>query len=87
MSEETLKLEKEIRKLLKLPTTKELIYYDVNNNIHKIKSYKIDKEYETFKIIEIKLENNKRVKIHSDYLKEMQQTNFIELKEKEKCAI
>ena len=64
------------RKELKLPITKQLVYYDTNKNKHNIVSYNVCEKHKSYKTIEIELENNKKVKIHEAYLREMQRPDF-----------
>lgn len=69
--------EERIRRIeLKLPVTKQLVYYDTDKNKYNIVSYNIYEEHKSYKTIEVELENNKKVKIHEAYLREMQRPDF-----------
>lgn len=69
--------EERIRRIeLKLPVTKQLVYYDTDKNKYNIVSYNVYEEHESYKTIEVELENNKKVKIHEAYLREMQRPDF-----------
>lgn len=75
--------EKNVRKAIGLPVTKELIYYqnirDASSAVP-IKTYRLCEMYQItdrWYTIEISLENGKSVKIHSDYLIQMQKPSFI----------
>lgn len=73
--------EKELRRKLKLPVTKELFYYEhLNGELytkHKVLSFQIVKEYDTWKSLEITVENIKNpIRIHGDYFSEMQGAAF-----------
>lgn len=70
--------QRKIRKKYGLPTTIELKYYDRQYNIHKVLELKIIKKFESSCVFRIRLENDKTVNILSDYLVEMQKSNFIE---------
>ena len=75
--------EKEVRRELKLPVTKQLVYYSNTRDIaskKNVKSYQIIEEYNIttpWYTIEIELEDESKVKIHSMFLKEMQSSTFI----------
>jgi len=69
--------EERIRRIeLKLPVTKQLVYYDTDKNKYNIVSYNVYEEHKSYKTIEVELENNKKVKIHEAYLREMQRPDF-----------
>ena len=76
MNELALELEKTIRKQLGLPVTKQLVYYDLDKNKYNIISYAVCESHESYDTLEIRLENNKKVKIHEAYLREMQRPDF-----------
>lgn len=61
---------------LRLPITKQLVYYDTDKNKYNIVSYNVYEEHKSYKTIEVELENNKKVKIHEAYLREMQRPDF-----------
>lgn len=71
--------EKDIRRALNLPITKQLVYYpDKNENITvNIETYKISEVFSDWWTITIHLENGDDVNIHNLYLKEMQSPTFI----------
>lgn len=71
----------EYRKKIGLPVTKKLVYVDMNNKRHEIKGYSIIKEYsidEYWSILELDFADGyeEKIKIHSMYLKEMQNRKF-----------
>lgn len=69
--------EERIRRIeLKLPVTKQLVYYDTDKNKYNIVFYNVYEEHKSYKTIEVELENNKKVKIHEAYLREMQRPDF-----------
>lgn len=71
---------KVLKKELKLPTTKPLIYYKQIEYLkfepHMVIDFEVTKEYTESKTLKIYLENGKTVLILSDYLSEMQKSNF-----------
>lgn len=71
---------KALKKDLKLPTTKPLIYYKQTEYLkfepYKVLDFEIEKEYSESKSLKIYLENGSTVLILSDYLSEMQKSNF-----------
>ena len=69
-------VEKARRRELKLPITKQLVYYDTDYNKYNIISYNICEEHKSYKTLEIELEDNKKIKIHQAYLREMQRPDF-----------
>lgn len=81
-SEMTVDEVKELKKELKLPTTKQLIYYEQCSyqkfKPHLIEDFEIIKELPNMKVLRIELENGSTVDIYSDYLVEMQKSNFIQ---------
>ena len=83
MNIESLKIEKDIRKKLKLPITKQLVYYNTKKEKYNVKSYEILRQKKDCIVLVITLENNKKVNILLDYLRQMQLPNFIEIKQKE----
>ena len=72
-------IEKDIRRALNLPITKQLVYYpDKNENITvNVETYKIIEVFSNWWTITIHLENGDDVNIHNLYLKEMQSPTFI----------
>ena len=71
--------EKDVRRALSLPITKQLVYYpnkNENSTIN-IETYKIAEVFSNWWTITIHLENGDDVKIHNLYLKEMQSPTFV----------
>lgn len=75
--------EKQIRRAVSLPVTKQLIYYkdkrDAESAVN-VQTYRLAEMYnltERWYIIEVTLEDGTKEKIHSDYLAEMQKPSFI----------
>lgn len=75
--------EKRVRRAIKLPVTKQLVYYpDKNDQESKVNilRYKVVEQYkkgDQWFIIEIETETGDIIKIHSDFLIEMQKPSFI----------
>lgn len=66
---------KKLKKELKLPLTKPIIYFkrtSINFEPHSVIDFEITKELSESKILNIYLENGDTVSILSDYLEEMQ---------------
>ncbi|MCM1114251.1 MAG: hypothetical protein NC397_01995 [Clostridium sp.] len=77
---------KDLKKQLKLPTKKELVYFEQMSHLkfkpHRVVDFEIVKEFPNAPnsmILKILLENDNTVNILSDYLSEMQKSNFIEI--------
>lgn len=68
---------KMLKKQLKLPIKKSLVYYDIDLNQHNIVDFEIIKELSECKILKIYLQNGTTKSILSDYFEEMQKSNFI----------
>ena len=71
--------EKDIRRALSLPITKQLVYYPNKNenSTLKIETYRIVEMFSGWWTINIHLENGDDVNIHNLYLKEMQSPTFV----------
>lgn len=72
-------VEKDARRALNLPITKQLVYYP-NINVNKtveITEYSVTEIYDEWYTIKIKLSDGSEKMIHSAYLKEMQSPSFI----------
>ena len=71
--------EKDIRRALNLPITKQLVYYPNKrkNDSVRIETYRISEMYSDWWTITIHLENGDDVNIHNLYLKEMQSPTFV----------
>ena len=68
---------KEIRSKLKLPITKDIVYYPVDDTAPvRVIEISIEKEWPSWNDLTIILENGKSIRIHGDYLKEMQSPRF-----------
>lgn len=80
LNDEELKL---LKKSLKLPTTKELIYYKQKAYLefeqYKVTDFEIVKELPSASILKLYLENNDTLFILSDYFSEMQKSNFVQV--------
>lgn len=74
---------KQLKRDLKLPVTKELVYYKqlsyLNFQIYKVVDFEIIKELPSSSILKLYLENNETVDIMADYFSEMQKSNFVEM--------
>ncbi len=74
---------KALKKEMKLPITKPLIYYKqieyLKFESHMVIDFEITKEYSESKTLKLYLENDTTVLILSDYLSEMQKSNFPKL--------
>jgi len=74
---------KKLKKELKLPTTKPLVYYKQIEYLkfepHMVVDFEIATNHSESKTLKIYLENNNTVMILSDYLSEMQKSNFPKL--------
>lgn len=69
---------KEIRSKLKLPITKDIVYYPVDDTAPvRVIEIIIEKEWPSWNDLTIILENGKSIRIHGDYLKEMQSPRFV----------
>lgn len=86
--------DKDIRKLLGLPVTKSLVYYKNANDpetLINVLRYRIIEFYEItepWAKLEIETDENKIVRIHSDYFAEMQKPSFIkDIKEMEEKSL
>lgn len=70
----------EYRKKIDLPVTKKLIYKDMKNKCHFVKSYSIIEEYnisDYWAVLELNFEDELQpVRIHSMFFSEMQQSKF-----------
>ena len=66
-----------LRKKCGLPTTTELRYFDKEYNPHKIIQIKIEKQFTDSFVLKVYLENDKTVNVLSDYLSEMQKSDFV----------
>lgn len=79
LNNEELKL---LKKTLKLPTKKNLIYFKQKSYLefeqYNVIDFEIVKELPSSKVIKIYLDNNDTVLILSDYLVEMQKSNYIQ---------
>lgn len=79
LNDEELKL---LKKSLKLPTKKNLIYFKQKSYLefqqYNVIDFEIVKELPSSKVIKVYLDNNDTVLILSDYLVEMQKSNFIQ---------
>lgn len=79
LNDEELKL---LKKSLKLPTKKNLIFFKQNSCLefqqYNVIDFEIVKELPSSKVIKVYLDNNDTVLILSDYLVEMQKSNFIQ---------
>ena len=77
-----------IRRKLNLPITKALVYYQQNLERKwerfEVLGISVEREYSTGSSLKIRLHNSEKVKIHSDFLKEMQKANFVTIMEEEK---
>ncbi len=84
MSEE---ITENLRRKLGLPITKNLVYYrhETASRWQKfeIKGISIEQEYSMGSSLRVSLYNEEKVRIHSDFLKEMQKANFVDEMEKE----
>ena len=71
--------EKDIRRALSLPITKQLVYYpNKNENVTvNVETYRISEMFPDWWTITIHLENGEEVNIHNLYLKEMQSPTFV----------
>lgn len=82
---ETDEITEEIRRKLGLPITKALIYFGRdeagNWEKHDLAGLTILQDYSTGFSVNLRLANDKNVRIHSDFLKEMQKANFTEVVE------
>lgn len=77
-----------LRRKLNLPITKALVYYQQNLEREwerfEVLGISIEREYSVGSSLNIRLHNSEKVKIHSDFLKEMQKANFVTIMEEEK---
>ena len=73
-------MDRELRKKLKLPLKKDIVYHPNRHteDTIKVKDIRIVKEYETFCDLEITLITGERVNIHSGYLENMQSPIFVD---------
>lgn len=72
-------IEKDARRALNLPITKQLVYYpniNINQTID-VEEYGITEVYDEWYTVKIKLADGVEKMIHSAYLKEMQSPSFI----------
>ena len=62
------------------PTKRQLVYYkdklDSSSMVNVVK-FRIDEKYQTWALLQIMLEDNNTVLIHSSYFKEMQNPSFV----------
>lgn len=72
-------LEKQVRKAIGLPVTKQLIYYTDKNSdsVVPILNYRVREFFPEWSIIEVTLTNGEIYVIHSSYLAEMQKPSFV----------
>lgn len=73
---------KNLKKQLKLPVKKQIIYYKQiayhEFQSHIVVDFEIIKEFTDMKVLIIELDNGTFVNIISDYLAEMQKSNFVQ---------
>ncbi|RZI48350.1 3'-5' exonuclease [Lactococcus kimchii] len=86
--ENTDEITESLRRKLNLPITKALVYYrqDLTRKWQKfdVTGIRIEQEYSTGASLSVTLYHTEQVRIHSDFLKEMQKANFVSEMEEEK---
>lgn len=73
---------KSLKKSLKLPTKKELVYFKQKSHLefqqYNVTDFEIIKELPSASVLKVYLDNNDAVFILSDYFVEMQKSNFVQ---------
>lgn len=81
-SELTVEELKAFKKSLKLPITKDLVYFKQTSYLkfqqYNVTDFEIVKELPSSKVLKVYLDNNDTALILNDYFVEMQKSNFVE---------